>query len=119
MGSSIPEVVQKLNGDPGVRREFATVYGRRPDAGNVLDAITSFERTLVTPGSRFDRWLAGDVAALSAEELNGYRLFKSRRKCRRKPVSTTRHIRSAGVATAGSLARAKFAECRDNAAVFS
>jgi len=77
MGTSIAEVVQKLNGDPGIRREFVTVYGRRPDAGNVLDAIASFERTLVTPGSRFDRWLAGDVAALSAEELNGYQLFKS------------------------------------------
>ncbi len=41
------------------------------------DALVSFERTLVTPGSRFDRWLAGDVAALSMEELDGYRLFKS------------------------------------------
>jgi cytochrome c peroxidase len=77
MGTSIPEVLQKLNGDSSVRREFATVYGRRPDAVNVLDAIASFERTLVTPGSRFDRWLAGDMTALSAEELNGYRLFKS------------------------------------------
>ena len=38
---------------------------------------SAFERTLVTPGSRFDRWLAGDAAALSAEELDGYRLFKS------------------------------------------
>jgi len=77
MGTSLAEVVQKLNGDPGVRREFAMVYGRRPDAENVLDAIVSFEKTLVTPGSRFDRWLSGDAAALSAEELDGYRLFKS------------------------------------------
>jgi cytochrome c peroxidase len=77
MGTSITEVLQKLNGDPGVRREFTMAYGRGPDAGNILDAIASFERTLVTPGSRFDRWLAGDAAALSAEELDGYRLFKS------------------------------------------
>jgi cytochrome c peroxidase len=77
MGTSIPEVIEKLNADPSVRREFAAVYGRGPDAGNILDAIGSLERTLVTPGSRFDHWLAGDVAALSAEELNGYLLFKS------------------------------------------
>jgi cytochrome c peroxidase len=32
---------------------------------------------LITPGSRFDRWLAGDADALSAEEQEGYRLFKS------------------------------------------
>jgi cytochrome c peroxidase len=37
----------------------------------------SFEKTLVTPGSRFDRWLAGDSAALSSEELEGYHQFKS------------------------------------------
>jgi cytochrome c peroxidase len=42
-----------------------------------VDAIASFERSLVTPGSRFDRWLAGDAAALSEGELDGYRLFKS------------------------------------------
>ena len=77
MGTSFAEVLQKLNADLGVRREFAMVYGRRPDAENVVDAIVSFEQTLVTPGSRFDRWLAGDAAALSAEELDGYRLFKS------------------------------------------
>ncbi|KRR10463.1 cytochrome C peroxidase [Bradyrhizobium jicamae] len=77
MGTSIPEVLGKLNRDPGLRREFTLAYGRGPDAANVLDAIASFERTLVTPGSRFDRWLAGDAAALSAEELDGYRLFKS------------------------------------------
>lgn len=77
MGTSLAEVVQKLNADPGIRREFTMVYGRLPDAANVLDAMVSFERTLVTPGSRFDRWLAGDAAALSVEELDGYRLFKS------------------------------------------
>ncbi len=77
MATSFAEVLQKLNADPGIRREFTMVYGRRPDAENVVDAIVSFEQTLVTPGSRFDRWLAGDESALSAEELDGYRLFKS------------------------------------------
>ena len=77
MGMSIPEVVEKLDADPDMRQEFTAVYGNGPDASNVLDAIASFERTLVTPDSRFDRWLAGDAAALSRDELDGYRLFKS------------------------------------------
>ncbi len=77
MGMSIPEVVEKLDADPNMRREFTAVYGNGPDASNVLDAIASFERTLVTPDSRFDRWLAGDAAALSRDELDVYRLFKS------------------------------------------
>jgi cytochrome c peroxidase len=77
LGSSAAEAAEKLNADPGMRRVFVAAYGRSPDPANVLDAIASFERTLVTPGSRFDRWLAGDATALSAEELNGYRLFKA------------------------------------------
>src|SRR3981189_1233612 len=77
MGTSISEVVEKLTADPNMRREFAAAYGGGPDARNIPDALGSFERTLVTPGSIFDRWLAGDVAAMSTEELDGYRLFKS------------------------------------------
>jgi cytochrome c peroxidase len=77
MGASIPEAVEKLDADPNMRREFTAVYGNGPDASNIVDAIASFERTLVTPGSRFDRWLAGDATALSTDELEGYRLFKS------------------------------------------
>src|SRR3979490_1955001 len=77
MGTSISEVVEKLAADPNMRREFAAAYGGGPDASNIPDALVSFERTLVTPGSRFDLWLAGDVAALSMEELDGYRLFKT------------------------------------------
>jgi cytochrome c peroxidase len=52
-------------------------YERAPDRASLLDAIATYERSLVTPGSRFDRWLGGDAAALSAEEQNGYQLFKS------------------------------------------
>jgi cytochrome c peroxidase len=77
MGSTMAEVVGKLDADPDIRHQFAAVYGRGPDDRNILDAIASFERTLVTPGSRFDRWLMGDATALSANELKGYQLFKT------------------------------------------
>ena len=77
MGSDIAELAEKLDGDPGLRREFVAVYGSGPDTGNVVDALASFQRTLVTPGSRFDRWLMGDAGALSVEEQDGYSLFKS------------------------------------------
>jgi cytochrome c peroxidase len=77
MGTNLSEIVEKLNADASVRRDFAGAFGHGPNASNVVDAIASFERTLVTPGSRFDLWLAGDSAALSPDELNGYSLFKS------------------------------------------
>jgi cytochrome c peroxidase len=77
MGSSTSEVVEKLKADFEMRRDFAAAYGDGPDQAKILDAISRFERTLVTPGSRFDRWLGGDSAALSENEINGYQLFKS------------------------------------------
>jgi cytochrome c peroxidase len=77
MGTRIDEVVGKLSHDQVLVQQFQAAYGHGPDAASVLDAIATFERSLVTPGSRFDRWLAGDTAALSAREMDGYRLFKS------------------------------------------
>jgi cytochrome c peroxidase len=77
MGSRIDEVVGKLSHDSVLVHQFESAYGHGPDPASVLDAIATFERSLVTPGSPFDRWLAGDMAALSAQQLDGYRLFKS------------------------------------------
>jgi cytochrome c peroxidase len=77
MGSSVEEALHKLRADPDVARQFREAFGREADGPALLDAIAAYERTLVTPGSRFDRWLKGDVNAISAEEFAGYQLFKS------------------------------------------
>jgi len=75
MASSVEEILGKLRADPDEVRQFA--YGHGPDRDSLLNAIAVFEGSLVTPGSRFDRWLAGDTGAITSEELSGYRLFKS------------------------------------------
>ena len=77
MASSADEVVSKLRADPEVVRQFRDAYGKEPDFASVLDAIATFERSLVTTGSRFDRWLLGEANAITPEELSGYQLFKS------------------------------------------
>jgi cytochrome c peroxidase len=77
MGTSIDDVVARLKADPETVRMFAAVYGQEPNRENLLNAIAAFERSLLTPDSRFDRWLGGDTSALSAQELEGYRLFKA------------------------------------------
>jgi len=77
MGKSIDEVLGKLSADPQTRRQFVAAYGHAPDRASLLDAIAAYERSLVTPGSPFDRWLGGEAAALSPEEQKGYQLFKS------------------------------------------
>jgi cytochrome c peroxidase len=77
MASSVDEAVTKLRADPEAVRQFRDAYGRGPDAAALLDAIATYERSLVTPGSRFDLWLAGEADAITPEELSGYQLFKS------------------------------------------
>lgn len=77
MGGGVDTVVKRLNTDPHMTRLFVEAYGRAPDRAAVLDAIATYERSLLTPDSRFDRWLTGDTPALSNEEVHGYNLFKS------------------------------------------
>lgn len=73
---SFDQIIAKLRTDKKFVREFNAVYPDGLTAANLTDAIEQFERTLVTPNSAFDKWLRGDDAAISAEELEGYELFK-------------------------------------------
>lgn len=77
LGSNWPEIIAKLGQSADYRRRFADIYRDGIQAANIKDAIATFERALVTPNSRFDRYLRGDARALTAAELEGYRLFKS------------------------------------------
>ena len=75
--AGVSRVVSALRADPAIVRRFRQAYGHGPDGAALLDAIAIYEGSLLTPGSRFDRWLKGDATALSSEELHGYQLFKS------------------------------------------
>jgi cytochrome c peroxidase len=77
MHSNVADVVRKLNADPAISSQFVNAYGRPPDRASLLDALVTFEKSLLTPDSRFDRWIGGDASALSPEELQGYQLFKA------------------------------------------
>ena len=69
--------VDTLRSIPQYSDAFARVYGvEQITIDEVTDAIAEFEETLVTPFSRFDRWLLGDTQAMTEEELRGYQLFK-------------------------------------------
>ena len=77
MATSVNEVISRLSSDPQIVSQFTTAYGRGPDRDSLLNAIATFEGSLLTPDSRFDRWLEGDIAALTTVEKTGYELFKS------------------------------------------
>ena len=69
--------VDVLTSIPEYVTEFKQVFGTdKIDIDQVTVAIAEFEKTLVTPNSRFDQWLLGDKDALTADEMVGYKLFK-------------------------------------------
>ncbi|MCG7898608.1 MAG: cytochrome-c peroxidase [Candidatus Thiodiazotropha lotti] len=76
MNSSWPEVISKLSQDASMVEVFGQLFSDGITGENIAIAIAAFEKTLVTEGSRFDRWLSGEQT-LSERELRGYRLFKS------------------------------------------
>ena len=80
MGShSFDEIAEKLAADKEMNRRFAEIYPEGINESTITDAIAEFEKTLLTP-SRFDAYLMGDANALTAQELEGYELFKEN-KC--------------------------------------
>ena len=48
---------------------------------NLARAVAVFERTLVSPRTRFDRWIDGDEKALHPDEIVGFRLFTGKAQC--------------------------------------
>tara|TARA_R110002167_G_scaffold70307_2_gene198056 strand:+ start:5707 stop:6702 length:996 start_codon:yes stop_codon:yes gene_type:complete len=70
--------VDVLKSIPPYVAEFKRVFGTDTlTIDQVTDAIAAFEKTLVTPNSRFDQWLLGDTGAISVDEKAGYALFKN------------------------------------------
>jgi len=76
MGATWPQVLAKLNKSDRYQASFSEIYPDKITVENIKDAIATFERSLVTPNSRFDRYLRGDQSALSAQEKRGYFLFQ-------------------------------------------
>lgn len=69
--------IDVLESIPDYVREFKLVFGKdKIDIDQVTAALAEFEKTLVTPNSRFDQWLLGKKDALTAEEQAGWKLFK-------------------------------------------
>jgi cytochrome c peroxidase len=76
MGADWKDVMQRLQTDPNYVKMFSKIYADGITRENVKDAIGTFERSLYTPNSRFDKYLRGDTKAITAEEREGYHLFK-------------------------------------------
>src|SRR5262249_57532883 len=79
----IAGVVARFAADPAMVRAFTQAFpdAARVDGSNLAKAIATYERTFVSPDTRFDRWIAGDEHALTQKEVAGFRLFTGKAGC--------------------------------------
>ena len=77
MGLSLDEAVQRLQNDAAYQEAFFAITKRATiTQDDLAQMIAEFEKTLITPNAKFDRYLLGKEK-LSDEELKGYMLFKT------------------------------------------
>jgi cytochrome c peroxidase len=71
-------VIGRIKAIPGYVSEFKTVFGAGETVtiDNVAKAIATYERTLITPDSPFDRFLGGDKKALPSDAAAGLKLVQ-------------------------------------------
>jgi cytochrome c peroxidase len=76
MASDWSTVLATLRNDAEYAQAFDAIYPDGLTETNVRDALATFQRALVTADARFDRYLRGEIGAISAIERDGYELFK-------------------------------------------
>jgi cytochrome c peroxidase len=82
MAHTLRGVEQKLAADPSYVADFQRAFGPGPiTIHRVVNAISAFERTLVSGNSPFDRWYFGhDEKAVSDSVKRGFEIFRDPNK---------------------------------------
>ncbi|MEC8651344.1 MAG: cytochrome c peroxidase, partial [Planctomycetota bacterium] len=109
MGSSVEEMVQRLTENREYRRAFKNAFTRPVDARSVQRALATFVRGIVSGDAPYDRFLRGEVAAMSAQERHGQWIFESKGgcwKCHTPPLFTDERFHNTGVGVVDGVAEA-------------
>ena len=76
------EMVDKMNKIEGYKKRFKEVFGGEITVDRIGKAIATFQRTLLSGNSPFDRYdSGGDEKALSASAQRGLDLFRNKARC--------------------------------------
>ena len=107
MNSDPKQMIAEITDIPFYSQQFKDVFGGPPSMKNVGMAIASFERTIVTGDSKFDRYAKGDKKALTNQEKRGLTMFISKAactQCHNGPNFTDSSFQNLGVPQEGPLA---------------
>lgn len=81
MAANLPVMMAFLNKSEGYKADFAKAYpGEAIDKTTLAKAIATFERTVISNNSPFDRWIKGEKRAMTAQQVTGFRLFADPKK---------------------------------------
>jgi len=106
MASTLDHAVKRLRKVNGYETRFQAVFGHSVSADGIAQAIAAFERTLISTNSPFDRYMAGDKAAMSEAAQRGLALFQGKAKCvlcHNGPNFTDNKFHNIGVPQVGPL----------------
>ena len=78
---STEALVERVNEDPQYVVEFARIFPDGITPVNIAKAIASFERTILSGDSPYDRFRAGDKSALSESAQDGMKVFFRKAQC--------------------------------------
>jgi cytochrome c peroxidase len=81
MDLPLPKLIERLKASPGYVRMFQEAFGAEPSEDLVAKAIASFERTIISKNSPYDKYLEGDRAAMTAPARRGMKLFEGKGHC--------------------------------------
>jgi cytochrome c peroxidase len=79
--ASVGDAIAHIAGDADYKRQFAQAFGRDVNEKDLLTAIATYERTLTSFGSSFDRFIAGDQNAIGAAAKRGWESFNTKARC--------------------------------------
>lgn len=74
-------IIAGIKNDPEYQRMFQTAYGRTVNYQDIGRAIAAFERTLNFLDSPFRRYMNGDKTAMSADAVEGWKIFNREGRC--------------------------------------
>jgi len=76
-------ILDRLAADADLATAFAAAFPEAPgiSQASIAKALASYVRSLVSPATRFDAWIAGTAGALTAAEVRGFRLFTGKAGC--------------------------------------
>jgi cytochrome c peroxidase len=81
MTMTLDKVVERLSQIPGYQQQFRDVFGTDVTSEGIALAIAAYERTILSGDAPYDRFKAGDAAALSESAQRGLKLFTGKAHC--------------------------------------